>query len=201
MAHRQQAGVGVVEEEVNGAGAASNFDIKTASMLRLSSILACAILGMGLCAQGTFVYHGDDRYASTPTWSFSLGDMVNSYGGAILEVSVAMKGSNGLLWLSIEVPFESEQIAGTVHLFLEDGSVVKCFDKGIRDHVDSRAISLYSLTDKEIEVLRNQRIDTIRFTVGGSNYTAENNGSARFTLRDQPRFCETAIDISVLFQK
>lgn len=186
---------------MTGVGAATNFDITTTNMSRLCLLLSFAGLGLCLRAQEAFVYHGDNRYASTPTWTFSLDKMVNSYGGAILEVSVAKKGVGGLLWLSIEVPFEEEQIAGTVHLFLDDGSVVKCFDKGIRDHVDDRAISLYSLTDKEIEVLRKHRIDTIRFTVGGSNYTAENNGSARFMLRDQPRFCETAMDISALFPK
>lgn len=123
-----------------------------------------------------YIYQGDNKFESTSTWEFKLN---SHYWTGDLEVTVAKKANGGLLMLSIDVPDRSNYLAGTVFVFLEDGSVIKCFDKKIKDNVDNQSLALYFFSQDEIEKLKIQRVERIRFSIKDSfgqvdTFTADN---------------------------
>lgn len=123
-----------------------------------------------------FIYEGDNQYESTGSWDFKLN---GNYWTTDPKITVAKNNSSGgYLMISIEVPFQQHYIKGTVFVFLEDGSVIKCFDKGVRDHVDNQSIALYNFTSNEIDKLKEHRISKIRFTIYTGNF---NNNTETFT--------------------
>lgn len=56
-------------------------------------------------------------------------------------------------------------IGGTVIVVLQDGSSIKCVDRGRRDQVNGESRALYTLTKAELETLSSIRIAFIRFNV------------------------------------
>ena len=82
-----------------------------------------------------------------------------------LRVIIAKKENGGYMLISTSLASPSNYIAGTITIFLEDGTMIKCYDKGDHDKLDGRSMALYSLTLKEIELLKKKNITMIRFTV------------------------------------
>lgn len=123
-----------------------------------------------------YIYKGNKQYEATNTWKFSL----NAYywANSNPEITIAKNENGGYLMLSIVVPFSFDVIKGNLTIILEDGTMIKCIDKGIRDYVDETSTNLYFLTFQEIEKMKNSRISKIRFNISrrGENmpYTASN---------------------------
>jgi hypothetical protein len=81
--------------------------------------------------------------------------------------------------LSRYVTFKHEYVGGTVIVFLADGSMLKCTDKGMKDHVDGNSVVLYNFTKSAVEKLKQHRIVHIRYSVinpgfGTENFTFDN---------------------------
>ena len=88
-----------------------------------------------------YIYKGDNQYESTSGWEFKMN---GSYWSGNPEFTVAKHSNGGYLMIAINVPFKSHYIGGTVLVFLDDGSTIKCTDKGVRDHVDNQSVALYN---------------------------------------------------------
>lgn len=150
-----------------------------------------------------FIYKGDQQYEATRSWRFRMN---GEYWTGDPVFTVAKHSNGGYLMISINVPYSSHYIAGTVMVFLNDGSVIKCTDRGIRDHVDNRSIALYNFTSAEVERLKTHRIVRIRFSIqdevfGLEAFTADNeNLILAFPGSQGLNYYETDVEISELFQ-
>lgn len=139
------------------------------------------LLSPTISSAQNYIYVGDKQYASTSTWEFqSSADYGNNDG---LEVSVARQPNGGYLLLGKSTGIKGVYISGTVTLFLEDGSMIKCMDRGVRDYVDNKSIALYAFTEAEMEKLQTHRIAKIRYALKcyrvytmecDQSYTADN---------------------------
>ena len=154
-----------------------------------------------------YIYFGDNRYEATPSWMFS-----SNYGGGLPgsgpELTVAKRSDvSGYLMISISVPIKTYHLSGTVRVFLDDGSIIKCTDRGIRDHVDGQSISLYRLTTKELEKLKYSHISKIRYNLVQGNYgyesfTASNERTFFYSFdskSNKEKYYTTDNDIRYLF--
>ncbi|MER3317163.1 MAG: hypothetical protein RIB79_02615 [Allomuricauda sp.] len=150
-----------------------------------------------------YIFIGDNQFESTNTWKF---EMNATYWTGNPELTVAKNDNgSGYLMISIDVPFKSTYIGGTIFLFLEDGSTIKCTDKGVRDHVDDQSIAVYNFTKDEINLLKSKKIGKIRFSILGGHQGKEtftaNNKKPLFISFDkkEKEYYETDVEISNLF--
>lgn len=157
-----------------------------------------------------YIYRGDKKYESTDTWNFSLNA---SYWTGDPKITVAKNSKGGYLMISINVPFKSDSIRGTLTIILEDGTIIKCLDKGVRDYVDRTSVNLYTLTTSEIESMKFSRISKIRFNIYRNNgvyekgeytpYTANNHKGSLFVSfnSDDKDYYDTDFEIYNLFDE
>jgi len=124
-------------------------------------------------AQST-VYIGTKKYIATDDWDFT----VNGYWSqGPAHVKIAKNAGAGFLFISL-ASFDGN-LKGNIIIYLENGTAIKCLDRGIRDNVDNTTISVFNLTPSEMQMLKNSDISSIRFslyqyTVGYHNYTMDN---------------------------
>ncbi len=148
---------------------------------------------------GNSIYIGETSYPSTSTWTFS-----NDYFFKTLDVTVAIHPTTGgFLMLQTSTSFPQERISGTVLLYLADNSVIKCIDRGIKDHVNGKSIALYKFTEEEMKKLAKSRIISIRFSVKSSfssdSYIVKNVKSMLDKLSSSDNYYQTAKEIKDLF--
>ena len=84
---------------------------------------------------------------------------------------------------------DAVKIANKLIVYLDDGTVISCTDRGINDNVDDVATSAYRLTSSEIGKMKGSNINTIRYEIvcpvcGVFNYwegvySASNKGSSK----------------------
>lgn len=100
------------------------------------------------------IYVGDKSYPSTASISF---DMVSNFRIA--------KHSNGGYLLFERGNCDSDKLKGMFYIYLKDGDIIKCLDRGNKDCVNDKMLYLYSLTKSEINQLEQRRITRIRYKV------------------------------------
>lgn len=123
-----------------------------------------------------YIYRGTTKYESTPSYDFECGSC--PMGGGTLKVSIAKTDAGGLLLLATSTPFSQEQIAGTVLVYLADGTIITCTDKGIRDRLDGNSMALYAFTTAEMEQLMSSNVYKIRFSIRNYMMRSSENLSA-----------------------
>jgi len=111
-------------------------------------------------SQNTF-FIGEKMYPCTET--FTLISNSKSYTGYDLDVLIAKNGNTGFIVVSTET--SSVFIKGKLMIYLEDGTIISCTDRGIYDYVDNTATTVYYLTNAEIEKMKLKNISTIRFSL------------------------------------
>ncbi|MFV8464373.1 hypothetical protein [Flavobacterium sp. LB1P62] len=109
-----------------------------------------------------FIYKGSQKYEATNSWKFKLN---GDYWKGNPEFTVAKNNSGAYLMATITVPFKTHYIGGILTIFLENGKIIKCIDRKIRDHYDDASRTLYQLTKDEVELLKDSEISTIRFNI------------------------------------
>ena len=57
------------------------------------------------------------------------------------------------------------KIANKLIIYLDDGTVISCTDRGINDNVDDIATSAYRLTPSEISKMKKSNINTVRYEI------------------------------------
>ncbi len=147
--------------------------------MRFILLLIFTLIFVNTINSQNYIYFGDNQYKATETWRFqdNFGVSSNYYP----EITIANKNNGGYFMMSISASFKSIYLTGTTVIFLNNGNTIKCYDKGIKDHLNDRSIALYTLTNSEIELLKSARITQIRYSVKGvgiggntKSYTAAN---------------------------
>lgn len=158
-----------------------------------------------------YIYRGENQYESTNTWEFSLNA---HYWTSNPEIIIAKNNTGGFLMISIVVPFNSDSIKGNLTIILDDGTMIKCIDKGMKDYVDNTSTKLYNLTMAEIEKMKISKINKIRFNIyrDNGNYTKgeylpftasniKNNLLISFSSYEEKKYYETDVEITNLFEE
>jgi len=158
-----------------------------------------------------YIYRGENQYESTSTWQFSLNA---NYWTSNPEITIAKNNTGGYLMISIVVPFNNDSIKGNLTIILDDGTMIKCIDKGLKDYVDNTSTKLYNLTMAEIEKMKISKINKIRFNIYRDNgnyikgeylpFTASNIKSSRFLTypsNEEKKYYETDVEIANLFEE
>lgn len=162
-----------------------------------TTLLTFLVVLASLIEAQNYIYVGSKNYPSTPTFNF-----YNPNNSNYPELIIAKHSDGGYAMFSVGTMAKEFYIKGTLFLFLDDGSIIKCTDKGKRDYVDNKSINLYNLTNEEINLLKFYRIIKIRYSIneptGIENYTAENNKSDY--LSGISGVYKTEIEVSELFR-
>jgi hypothetical protein len=131
------------------------------------------------------VFLGEHSFPCTETYTLQS----NSDFARIddLKIVFAKDGNKGLLVVSSKI-VPNVRILGKLIIYLNDGNVITCIDKGMNDNVDGIATSAYYLTNEEIAKMKKSNIHTIRYelkstslnvgTLFDGNYSASNKGSS-----------------------
>lgn len=136
-----------------------------------------------------YIYRGDKQYPATSKWMFGFG----------FELTVAKHDNGGYVMVSSMTYSKSSYISGTLFLFLNDGSIIKCTDRGIRDYVDSKSIALYNLTRQEIGLLKQYRITKVRYSITQRGFGTESHTADNEMPTGGRSYSETDLEISELF--
>ena len=145
------------------------------------------------------IYVGDKSYPSTINWSFKTPNYSMTANYSIAKYSKGgylmfeYSGSGGC-WPTNE--------PGDLLIYLENNEMIRCVNRGIRDCVNDKILSLYKFTFLEMNKLKKYRIKRIRFSVGESinqkkSYVVENIKPLGFN--EQPSEYATEKEISELF--
>lgn len=151
----------------------------------LISVILTIALFVDISGQN-FVFIGENSYPSTKTYilkSNSDDDNIND-----LRLAFAKNEKRSLIVVSSKLT-DVVKIAKKLIIYLDDGTVISCVDRGINDNVDDVALTAYYLNKVELNKLKNSNINTIRYEIvcpvcGPFNswegtYSASNKGSSK----------------------
>lgn len=116
-----------------------------------------------LYGQNTF-FVGQNSYPASETFSLHSPGGGGVAGPHEIETTFAKKDNQVLLILSTYSYMRSVGIKGNILLYLEDGTVIKCIDRGIKDMVNDKATTVYYLTEKEVSQLQKSNLRSIRYS-------------------------------------
>lgn len=155
----------------------------------MKRILILVILAIGYVIEingQNLVFVGENSYSSTET--FTLKSNSDRDYITDLKLVFAKDGTKCLLVVSSKL-VRTVRISGKLVIYLDDGTVIACIDRGIKDNVNDIASSAYSLTNEELSKLKNSNINTIRYQIECAeclsnplyegNYSASNIGSSK----------------------
>ena len=155
----------------------------------MKRITITLILGMALAVQvnaQNFTFIGENSYPSTERFELVSNSDKEDIGN--LNLVFAKDEISPLIIVSSKLT-DVVKIANKLIIYLDDGTVISCADRGINDNVDDVATSAYRLTASEISKMKGSNINTIRFEIvcpicGVFNlwegvYSASNKGSSK----------------------
>ena len=147
------------------------------------------ILGLALAVQvkaQNFTFIGENSYPSTERFELVSNSDKEDIGN--LNLVFAKDGISPLIIVSSKLT-DVVKIANKLIIYLDDGTVISCADRGINDNVDDVATSAYRLTSSEISKMKGSNINTVRYEIfcpvcGVFNswegvYSASNKGSSK----------------------
>lgn len=129
------------------------------------------------------VFIGENSFPSTEIFTLKSNSDSNFIND--LNLVFAKDGTKKLLVASSKL-VSTVRISGKLIIYLNDGTVITCIDKGIKDNVDDIASSAYYLTNEELAKMKKSNINTIRYEIKCAeclsnpiyegNYSASNKG-------------------------
>lgn len=132
--------------------------------------------------QSLFIF-GDKSYPCTETYS-----LLSNSGSNNLNIVFGKDGTKALIGVSLEITTMPSSI-GNIIIYLNDGTVINCEDRGNNDYVDDIVSTLCNLNDEQIGKLKNSNINTIRYTLKSrifegkeTDYSASNKGNQRINF-------------------
>ena len=146
-----------------------------------------------------FTFIGENSYPCTER--FELVSNSDKEKISNLNLVFAKDGISPMIIVSSKLT-DVVKIANKLIIYLDDGTVISCTDRGINDNVDDVATSAYRLTSAEIDKMTKSNINTVRyeivcpicgvFNVWEGVYSASNKASSKtdFTKVVQRFFVE-----------
>lgn len=113
------------------------------------------IIGIKSFTQTNTFFIGNKTYPCSKSYSLCLNYNLNAIATSLL---IAKDGDNGLLALT-----SNGKIHGTLLLYLDDNTIITCYDKYLYDQVNLIWTTVYNLTKVEIAKLKTTNVNSIRF--------------------------------------
>ena len=125
-------------------------------------IILIFMLFLTLTANGQNLFFiGENSYPCTE--SFALQSNLDD--GEDLNVLFAKDGATAVIAVTTKSSLQRTIISGKLIIYLDDGSVITCMDRGESYYVDDTAQAVYSLTKVQVNKMRNSNINTVRYTL------------------------------------
>src|SRR5210317_1010111 len=109
-----------------------------------------------------YTFIGENSYPSTERFELVSNSDKEDIGN--LNLVFAKDGISPLIIVSSKLT-DVVKIANKLIIYLDDGTVISCADRGINDNVDDVATSVYRLTSSEIGKMKKSNINAIRYEI------------------------------------
>ena len=116
---------------------------------------------------------GEHSYPCTEIITFQA----NSDDKSELNVLFAKDGTAGVFGISTEF-FMYAIFSEKLIIYLKDGIVITCDNRGVTEYVDHHAKAVYYLTNEQLNKMKNSDIHTVRYTLENNSIDVEWNFSA-----------------------
>ena len=146
-------------------------------------LMVTLFIAMTVKGQNLF-FIGEHSYPCTETFTLQS----NSDAWYINDLDVVFTRDKNVALFAVSSKTEDLLILGKLMIYLDDGEVITLTDRGNYDYVDHIASAVYFLPNEELNKLKKNNINTIRYTlkdVNGlwspleGNYSASDRGSSR----------------------
>ncbi|HLT32164.1 MAG TPA: hypothetical protein VKZ98_00110 [Aquaticitalea sp.] len=147
-------------------------------------IILIPILFITLTANGQNLFFiGENSY--TCSESFALQSNLDD--GEDLNVLFAKDGATAVIAVTTKSSLQGTIISGKLIIYLDDGTVITCMDRGESYYVDDTAKAVYSLTNEQVNKMKNSNINTVGYTlkkydIQEVNRSASNKGISTMDL-------------------
>ena len=131
-------------------------------MKRLVFILTLVLAFSAKINAQNFTFIGENSYPSTER--FELQSNSDKEEISNLNLVFAKDGISPMIIVSSKLT-DVVKIANKLIIYLDDGTVISCTDRGINDNVDDVATSAYRLTPSEISKMKKSNINTVRYEI------------------------------------
>ena len=131
-------------------------------MKRLVFILTLVLAFSAKMNAQNFTFIGENSYPSTER--FELQSNSDKEEISNLNLVFAKDGISPMIIVSSKLT-DVVKIANKLIIYLDDGTVISCTDRGINDNVDDVATSAYRLTPSEIGKMKKSNINTVRYEI------------------------------------
>ena len=131
-------------------------------MKRLVFILTLVLAFSAKMNAQNFTFIGENSYPSTER--FELQSNSDKEEISNLNLVFAKDGISPMIIVSSKLT-DVVKIANKLIIYLDDGTVISCTDRGINDNVDDIATSAYRLTPSEISKMKKSNINTVRYEI------------------------------------
>ena len=111
-------------------------------------------------AQNLF-FIGENSYPCTE--SFDLKS--NLEDGEDLNVLFAKDEATPIIAVTTQSSKQGTKISGKLIIYLDDGKIITCIDRGESYYVDDTAKAVYSLSNDQVNKMKNSNINTVRYTL------------------------------------
>ena len=123
-------------------------------------IILISMLFITLTANGQNLFFiGENSYPCTE--SFALQSNLDD--GEDLNVLFAKDGATAVIAVTTKSSLQGTIISGKLIIYLDDGTVITCMDRGESSYVDDTAKAVYSLTNEQVNKMKNSNINTVRY--------------------------------------
>ncbi len=154
--------------------------------MKKTLIFLTATLFITLTTTGQdFFFIGENSYPCTET--FTLKSNSDDPDVDDLSILFGKDGTKGVFLVSTKT-VSTVRISEKLIIYLDDGTVISCIDKGINDNVDDITSSAYYLTDEELIKMKNSNINKVRYEIRCAEcfmspmegtFSASNKGNSR----------------------
>ena len=131
-------------------------------MKRLVFILTLVLAFSAKINAQNFTFIGENSYPSTER--FELQSNSDKEEISNLNLIFAKDGISPMIIVSSKLT-DVVKIANKLIIYLDDGTVISCTDRGINDNVDDVATAAYRLTASEISEMKKSNINTVRYEI------------------------------------
>ena len=131
-------------------------------------------------------FFGENSYPCTETFTLQSNSGSNN-----LKVRFAKDVETALIGVSIKKSKIELVMTGNVIIYLDDGTVITCEDKGRHDYVDNTAYAVYYLTNEQLEKMKNSNINTVRYALKSSDGYSYSPEAGSFSASNKERSVNT----------
>ena len=173
-------------------------------LYNLKCLLIFFFFSAGISAQETLNFK-NKVYSASSVWNFYCEEYAYS---SKLKVQIAKAENSAILKLSIDTSNENLYIGNKILIVLNDGNLIYCADKNMREGLGKEKATYYLLTNFEINQLKKSDIENIRFQIIGNESKFSSKTGYFSATKKQPLeeneikndYIKTSLEVKSLFK-